>query len=1036
MGASHLFCTTCGFKVDDPAPSEREPHPSERKLVTVLFADIVGSTALVEGMDPEDAGEVIGPLIEAMRAGVNRYEGVVNQVEGDGIMALFGAPVADEHHAIGGCFAAIDIPRLVKSVDPEVDVRVGVHSGEVLVRSEDRDLSSDYVASGPTVHLASRLEQAARPGIPLVSSDTANLASGNVRVGPPALLAVRGFDDPIEVRELLGKGDGRGSLQARMARRLTDFVARRDELRLLSSKLTEVEGGFGSVVSVVGGPGVGKSRLLHEFINRLDEQVRVLTAQASPYDRSTPYRPIAEMMRSFLARRGGGPYNVEETLEGLDPSLTTYSDAMVALIGGDPSAAWMASDAGLRRQTTRRAIRATLGAAAAEALLVVVLEDLHWMDNESLSVIDELVDLAEATPLLMVTSQRPEHEMRWGDLAQVTVLQLEGLMGTDVADFVDVLVGTRSSTSTIRAELTERTDGTPLFLEEMVRSLADDGVLTGEPGRYKRGGSDMRIEMPAGVQAVIASRIDRLPLIAKEVLQLVAVHGEEVRGDLLDVTSDRNERELSEALDQLATAEMLFEDASTHPSTYTFKHNLIREVAYTSIPNKRREALHARIAEGVIAIEFEDDWTERLAHHTFEAGQWEDAARFALASAKRAQAKSAYRESERFLSMSLEALALLPKNRANIEQTIDALITRRIATVGIGGLISAGLGELDDAEALANEIGDLERVARVNLHRSYARSMTGQHQPGLLDAERAHGLGQQLGNRRLTAEANLAKAQHYAYAGQPAPVVGLLDRDLSFLRDEVGRNGMLGHRVVWAHIHITVAQALSGEFTAARQSASDAMTLARDRGLALDEVNAHWAAAVVELWSEHFKKAVEYAAEAADLAAAHEFTWIGNLNEIVRGYALGRLGGFDEAVEILDRAVETGEHLEVPMHVAWAKAYLAELMTACGQNEVARDHAQEALRLARRHDLPAVEVMGLQMLGRAQPRLAKARAFFDEGLSLAGEHSLRPQSASIRSELAWVLSEMGEQDEGAALLEQANRARSDMGLTVIEIPGL
>ena len=328
---------------------------------------------------------------------------------------------------------------------------------------------------------------------------------------------------------------------------------------------------------------------------------------------------------------------------------------------------------------------------------------------------------------------------------------------------------------------------------------------------------------------MIASRIDRLAPVAKEILQLIAVHGEDVRHDLLEARTDRSGLELSEALAALQDVEMVFEDDRSRPSIFTFKHNLIREVAYSTIPNKRREEMHLRIAEGVIALEFEEDWTERLAHHTFEAGQWEDAARFALASAKRAEAKSAYRESERFLTMSLESLALLPQNRANVEQTIDALITRRISTVGVGGRIADSLGGLDDAEALANEIGDLERVARVNLHRSYARSMTGHHQQGLIDAERAYGLGQQLGRRPLTAEANLAKAQHYTFSGEPARIGPLIGRDLTFMRDEMGRNGMMGHRVVWAYSHLAVANALMGNFDAAHQAANDAIAIARRR---------------------------------------------------------------------------------------------------------------------------------------------------------------------------------------------------------------
>ena len=1011
-----------------------EVYPAEKKVVTVLFADIVGSTALIEELDPERALEFLTPIVEAMSEGVHRYGGVVNQVEGDGIMALFGAPVADEHHAIGACFAAIDIPRLVKSVDADVTVRVGVHSGQVLMHTEGNDMSDDYVASGPTVHLAAQMEHAARPGIPLVTAATASMAGGNVRLGASQEIEVLGFDAAIEVYELMGKADAVGSLQSRMNRRLTPFVARATELQQIEQLWERVDMGDGALLSIVGGPGVGKSRLLVEFVTRLPEGVEVLASQASPYDRSTPYRPIAEMMRSWLGRRGGGESNAGEVLEGLDASLTVYTDALIALIGGDPSVSWKAIDAGLRRQTTRRAIRAILGASAAERPKVLLFEDQHWMDGESLSIMDELADLAGATPLLMVITSRPESDDRWGELDHAETLNLAGLMGTDVEDFVETLIGTRSSTAAIRAELSDRTDGTPLFLEEMVRALADDGVLSGDHGKYKRGDGDFRIQMPVGVQAVIASRVDRLPPVAKELLQLIAVHGEDVRRDLLDVTTDRTERERTEAIGVLIESEMMFADNSTQPTSYSFKHNLIREVAYGGIPSKRREALHARIAEGVIALEFEEDWTERLAHHTFEAGQWEDAARFTLASAKRAEAKSAYRESEQFLSMSLEALALLPKNRANIEQTIDALITRRISTVGVGGPILGSLGELDDAESLAHEIGDLERVARVNLHRSYARSMIGHHQQGLVDADRAHGIGQQLGRRPLTAEANLAKAQHFAFAGQPAQVGPLIGRDLTFIRDEMGRNGMMGHRAVWAYSYLAIANGLMGNFDAAMEAAVDGTVLARERGRVLDQVHSRWTSALVQLYAENFEAAEENARNAADLAEAHEFARISTMIGIARGYALSRLGGLDEGIALLEESASVGESTGMPVAVAWAKVYLSEIMTACGQNENARTLAQKSLMLSRKHGFKAVEVMSLQMLGRAQHRLKESKGFFEEAFGLSVEHSLRPLGAQIKAELGWIVSEMGDRGHGRELVGQANVMRKEMGIPVLDLP--
>ena len=220
----------------------------------------------------------------------------------------------------------------------------------------------------------------------------------------------------------MGKADATGSWQSRMTRKLTSFVARTDELDRMRTLLDDLGDGHGSVLRIEGGPGVGKSRLIYEFVDQLGDNVQVLAARASPYDRSTPYRPVAEMMRSWLARRGGGAYNVEEVLEALDPSLSVYTPAIVALIGGDPGAAWVATDAGLRRQTTRRAIRAVLGAAAVERYTLLVFEDVHWLDSESLSVLDELADLADDTPLLVVMSYRPEADMRSGEMAHVETM--------------------------------------------------------------------------------------------------------------------------------------------------------------------------------------------------------------------------------------------------------------------------------------------------------------------------------------------------------------------------------------------------------------------------------------------------------------------------------------------------------------------------------------------------------------------------------------------------------------------------------------
>jgi class 3 adenylate cyclase/tetratricopeptide (TPR) repeat protein len=745
LPAKAKFCFECAHPVEQPAPvalappapasytpqylaeriiSSRGALEGERKQVTVLFADLKGSMELLADRDPEAARAILDPVLERMMEAVHRYEGTVNQVLGDGIMALFGAPLAHEDHAVRACYAALRMQEAVKQYAVEIrptvglpiQTRVGLNSGEVVVRSIGSDLRMDYTAVGQTTHLAARMEQVAPPGAVLLAPDTLRLVEGYVQVKGLGPTAVKGLPEPVEVYELLGAGAARSRLQAAAGRGFTTFVGRDTELETLRQTLDRAGSGHGQVVALVGEPGVGKSRLVWEFTHSHRAQGWLVLAGGSvSYGKATSYLPVIDLLRRYCgiearddARRmrekvAGKVLMLDEALRPTLPPLLALLDVPV----DDP--AWQALDPPQRRSRTLEALKRLFLRESQEQPLLLVCEDLHWIDAETQAALDRLVESLAGARLLLLVNYRPEYEHAWHRKTYYRELRLDPLPPASADALLRALLGDAPGLAALKRVLIERTEGNPFFLEESVHDLVEIGVLVGERGTYRQAQPLEGTQVPATVQALLAARIDRLAPEDKRLLQAAAVIGKDVPSLLLQAIAELPEEALRESLARLQTAEFLYETSLFPELEYTFKHALTHEVAYQSLLGERRRALHARIVDAIEALYpgQQAEQLDRLAYHAARGEAWEKAVVYLRQAGERDANRSALHESIAYFEQALAAVEHLPESRATLEHAIGIRLHLGPAQMAIkGSQHPATVQTYQEAHELAEQTGE------------------------------------------------------------------------------------------------------------------------------------------------------------------------------------------------------------------------------------------------------------------------------------------------------------------------------------------
>jgi class 3 adenylate cyclase/tetratricopeptide (TPR) repeat protein len=1071
LPAESTFCLQCGEPVGATpskfsSPGSYTPKrlaekiltsksalEGERKQVTVLFADMKGSMELLADRDPEEARKILDPVIEHMMEAVHRYEGTVSNLMGDGIMALFGAPVAHEDHAVRACYAALRMQESVnryangvrRTEGVPIQIRVGLNSGEVVVGAIGNDLKMDYTAIGQTVHLASRMEQMATPGSVLMTPEALRLAEGYVQVKPLGPVSVKGLTEPVEVYEVTGVGAARSRLQAAAARGLSRFVGRDAETEQLRKALEQARAEHGQVVGVVGEPGLGKSRLFFEFTHSYRTQGWLMLESGSvSYGKATPYLPVIDLLKAyFKIQDRDDQREIREKVTGklltLDKSLESTLPAFVALLDvpvDDP--AWQALDPSQRRQQTLGAVKRLLLRESQVQPLILLFEDLHWIDSETQAMLESLVESLPTSRLLLLVNYRPEYQHGWANKTYYTQLRLDPLPPESAGEILNSVLGNDHGLQSLMQLLIERTEGNPFFLEETVRTLIETKVLVGERGNYHLEKKVESTQVPATVQAVLAARIDRLPLAEKQLLQSAAVIGKDIPFSLLQAITELSDEELRRGLTHLQAAEFLYETSLFPDLQYTFKHALTHEVAYGSLLHERQRALHARIVEAIEALYSNRliEQVERLAHHAAQGKVWAKALTYLRQAGTKADARSANQEAASYFEQALTALGHLPESRETREQAIDLHFNLRISLLPLGEHRRV-LEHLRTAEGLARALDDQRRLARVGVYIARQLSAQGEHEQAVTACERAMWMAKNQDDYSLEALATLYMGSAYFTLGNYPRAVEVLRGNLVPLDNPVVRErfGGVGFPFAFSREALALSLAECGEFVEAIARGTEAIRISEAGGHPFSVAAMYRGIGHLYLRRGDLHQATLALEHALEICRGVDSSLLFHVVTSALGYACACSGRTAEAIPLLEEAVErpvmTGSNEGQSLRTIW----LSEAYLLAGREADARAAAQRALGLARQHKERGHEAYTLRLLGEIAahndpPDVGEAEHHYRQALALAEELGMRPLIAHCHVGLAKLYRRAGNHEKAKTHLTNgvAMMRAMEMGL--------
>ena len=992
----------------------------ERKQVTVLFADLKGSMEFLAERDPEEARRILDAVLERMMDAVHRYDGTVNQVMGDGIMALFGAPVAHEDHAVRASYAALRMQATMaeyaaamqRSAGLVIQIRVGLNSGDVVVRSIGSDLRMEYTAVGATTHLAARMEQTARPGSILATAQTLRLAEDFIEVKPLGPVSVKGLSEPIEAFEITGAGVVRTRLQRAAARGLSRFVGRQQELEQLRQALDLAGTGRGQIVAIVGEPGVGKSRLFYEFLN--SHRIKgwlVLHGSSVSYGRATAYLPVIDMLRAYFKLDDGDDARavrskVTGTILTLDESLKDGVPAILGLLDALPAeSAFLQQAPPQRRQATLEGLRRLIVRETQVQPVILVFEDLHWIDSETQALLDALVENVASARLLVAVNYRPEYRHGWGQKTFYRQLPIEPLAASTAEELLRPLLGDDPGVRPLLATLIARTEGNPLFIEESVRALVADGVLAGEAGQYRLARPLASIAVPATVQAILAARIDRLAPDDKQVLQAAAVVGKDVPFSLLADVTEHPDDELRAGMARLVTQEFVFETVLFPEVEYTFRHALIHEVAYTGMLAERRRALHARM---VAALESRHadrlaEAAARLAHHALRGELWEKAARYSRQAADRTAAMCVDLEAIDGYRRALDALTRLPATKETVREAIDVRLALR-APLWRRGELEPLLEIFREAETLGTAHGETDRLDAVY-------SFFLQYYWAKADYARALEYGARcIETGRARGDVGLEVTGHY-YVGNSHDLQGRFATALEHYRAIVDRlAGKQEHeRFGLSGLPYSGACALAAQTLMELSDVDGAVKLIEEGERVVLAANHLYSRVPVAIARGHFllhtgpPAAVARAMEPV-VAICRENNFAGQTMRALTllGHAYALDGRATEAIPLLEEAIALQERTGAFSNRAWWVRTLGDAYRRAGRLAEAGATARTALEFATRHGERPQEAWTEALLGeiaRDEHRPDDARAHLHRAQVLAAELGMRVLAAEAERQL-------------------------------------
>ena len=705
------FCNECGHDLQTPkeAPpvdydqpqsytpkfladkilTTRSSIEGERKLVTVLFADVANYTAISEKLDPEEVHQIMDGCFKILMDEIHKYEGTINQFTGDGVMALFGAPVAHEDHAQRACYTALSIQKamgeygekLKEDTGVDFKMRVGLNSGPVIVGSIGDDLRMDYTAVGDTTNLAARMENAARPGSILVTKNTHRLVKDFFECTSVGMIQVKGKEEPLEAYELVKAGEVETRFGASVAKGLTKLVGRGREMGTMKDAYDRARSGSGQVVGIVGEAGVGKSRLLLELQNVLSkEDYTYLEGQCLHYGGSMAYLPLLDIVKSyFKIKEEDREYiikkKIAEKLLHFDQRLTNTVPSFQEILSIKiEDTSYLQLEPGARKLRTFEAIRDLLVCESETKPLVISIEDLHWIDSTSEEFVSYLIDWLAGTHILLILLYRPEYTHTWGSKSHYIKIGVDQLSPTSSAHLVQNILKGGEVVPKLGELILTRAGGNPLFVEELTQNLVENGSIKKNKHQYVLTKEASEIEVPDSIQGIIAARIDRVEENLKRIMQVASVIGREFAYRILQTITGMRE-ELKSSLINLQGLEFIYEKQLFPELEYVFKHALTQKVAYNSLLQKRRKEIHEKIGSAIEDLYPDrlEEYYELLAYHYVRSDNTDKAVEYLDLANQKAAKLNAMEAAKSYFDQAMNLLETQPDTEVNQQRRITIL---------------------------------------------------------------------------------------------------------------------------------------------------------------------------------------------------------------------------------------------------------------------------------------------------------------------------------------------------------------------------
>jgi class 3 adenylate cyclase/ribosomal protein L40E len=1048
------FCRKCGGALgaaataSSPSPAATAKTPrveitherqtaegleGERKTVTALFADIKGSTELEQDLDPEEARAIIDPALKLMIDAVHRYDGYVVQSTGDGIFALFGAPVAHEDHPQRALYAALRMQeelkrysaRLREAGNLPIEGRVGANTGEVVVRSIQTGAGQvEYTPIGHTTNLASRMQALAPTGAIAISEPTRKLCEGYFILKPLGPTRVKGVSEPVNVYEVTGLGPLRTRLQRSAGRGLTKFVGREHELAALKRAAEQTKSGHGQIVAAMAEAGTGKSRLYFEFKATSQSGWMVLETFSVSHGKASAYLPVLDLLHGYFKIAGEDDERTRrEKVAGriaiLDRSLEDalpYLFSLLGIVEGEDPLAQM--DGQIKKRRTLEAIKRILLRESLNQPLMVIFEDLHWIDEATQEFLNLLADSIGTAKILLLVNYRPEYSHQWNSKTYYTQLRLDPLGRESAEEMLAALLGEGGAVAALKRLIIEKTEGNPFFMEETVQVLYDEGALVRDGSAVKLTKPLDALKIPPTVQGILAARIDRLPADAKELLQTLAVIGREFSLSLIRAAAAKSDDEINRLLNDLQLGEFIYEQPAVGDTEYIFKHALTQEVAYNSVLIERRQQLHERTAAALETLYAKsiEEHLAALAHHYGRSANPDKAVQYLMRAGQQALSRSAFAEAQAQLQQGLEWISKLPESPQRDARELELAIPLAQVFLVTGGFTAPETrAAAERARDLAEKSGNLAQLV-VQLFGIWRGAfISGDYSTSVLLADRILYLAQREGSPASLGFAHRAQVDTRFCGGD------LIATDEHFARLSGCLEATGFKQVPGAAVGAMGCASLSawtlGYADSAHGRIAQAIAFAGDSKNYYDLAVARFFESWLSCLVREPKRAEVAATQGLAICEEHGIPYPRHLARTTLGWARAQLGDPAEGVSLIRVGLAGLAEAGARWGITDQLTRLAEAQTFDGMIDDALITIEEALLANLEESVfrpNALTCRGDLRLKVGQTKMAEAD--FREAIALAQKMQAKAWELRAAMSLARLLAAQGKRDEARAML--------------------